>query len=48
MAGQAGRASAVREFIEHAQSKGRVWFARRIDIAQWWLDHATEFVVGGR
>jgi peptidoglycan/xylan/chitin deacetylase (PgdA/CDA1 family) len=47
MAGQAGRASAVREFIEHAQSKGRVWFARRIDIAQWWLGHAAEFGVGG-
>ena len=37
--GQAGRASAVREFIEHCEAKGRVWFARRIDIARWWLEH---------
>ena len=27
---------ALREFIEYAQKKGDVWFARRIDIANWW------------
>ena len=37
--GQAGRASAVRDFIDYALDKGGVWFARRRDIAQWWLDH---------
>lgn len=24
-------------------AKGNVWFARRIDIARWWLDHDQEF-----
>ena len=41
--GQAGRTSALREFIEHAQQKGKVWFARRIDIANWWLEHHQDF-----
>jgi peptidoglycan/xylan/chitin deacetylase (PgdA/CDA1 family) len=45
--GQAGRTSALREFIEHAQEKGNVWFARRMDIAEWWLEHHEEFVNGG-
>jgi peptidoglycan/xylan/chitin deacetylase (PgdA/CDA1 family) len=43
-AGHAARVSILREFIEHAQAKGHVWFARRIDIARWWLDHQTEFL----
>jgi peptidoglycan/xylan/chitin deacetylase (PgdA/CDA1 family) len=42
--GQAGRTSALREFIVHAQTKGDVWFARRDEIARWWLDHHQEFV----
>jgi peptidoglycan/xylan/chitin deacetylase (PgdA/CDA1 family) len=42
-AGQAGRTSALREFIEYALEKGDVWFARRIDIAKWWLEHHEEF-----
>lgn len=37
--GQAGRANALREFIEYAQEKGDVWFARRIDIAHHWLEN---------
>lgn len=41
--GQASRIHALREFIEYAQSKGKVWFARRIDIAQWWHEHHAEF-----
>ncbi|MBM3597414.1 MAG: allantoinase [Alphaproteobacteria bacterium] len=41
--GQPGRASALREFIDYAQAKGKVWFARRIDIAQWWQAHHHEF-----
>ena len=37
--GQAARAAAVREFIEHAQAPaGRAAFMRRCDIARWWLD----------
>jgi peptidoglycan/xylan/chitin deacetylase (PgdA/CDA1 family) len=39
IAGQAGRTSALREFIEHCKSKGGVWFGRRIDIARWWIEH---------
>jgi peptidoglycan/xylan/chitin deacetylase (PgdA/CDA1 family) len=41
--GQAGRVSALREFIEYAQKRGDIWFARRIDIARWWLAHHEEF-----
>lgn len=41
--GQASRLHALREFIEHTHSKGKVWFARRIDIANWWNEHQAEF-----
>ena len=41
--GQAGRASALRDFLCYAQDKGGAWFARRIDIANWWIDHWHEF-----
>ncbi|MCV7172868.1 allantoinase, partial [Mycobacterium manitobense] len=37
--GQAARANALRQFIEHAQATGKVWFARRMDIASHWLEH---------
>jgi peptidoglycan/xylan/chitin deacetylase (PgdA/CDA1 family) len=43
LVGQAGRVSGLREFIEHALGKGNVWFARRLDIANWWLEHHAEF-----
>jgi peptidoglycan/xylan/chitin deacetylase (PgdA/CDA1 family) len=36
-AGQAGRASALREFIEHALGESDVWFATREQIARFWL-----------
>ena len=42
-AGQAGRTSGLRDFIEHALDKGDVWFTRRIDIANWWNEHHEEF-----
>jgi hypothetical protein len=35
--GQPARASAFREFLEHALAHDGVWFARRLDIAEWWL-----------
>ncbi|MFQ5427205.1 MAG: polysaccharide deacetylase family protein, partial [Gaiellales bacterium] len=41
--GQAARTSGLREFIRYAQGCGDVWFARRIDIARWWLDHHQDF-----
>jgi peptidoglycan/xylan/chitin deacetylase (PgdA/CDA1 family) len=42
-AGQASRASAVREIIEYAQGMGDVWIARRLDIANWWLKNHESF-----
>lgn len=39
-AGQAGRAAAVRMVLDYARSRDGVWFARREDIARWWLEHA--------
>jgi allantoinase len=41
--GQATRISALREFIEYALRKEKVWFCRRIDIAKWWHAHHHEF-----
>jgi len=35
--GQPARASALAEFLEYARAKELVWFARRRDIAEWWL-----------
>ena len=43
MIGQAARISALKEFIEYALDKGDVWFAKRLDIANWWLEHHEEF-----
>jgi peptidoglycan/xylan/chitin deacetylase (PgdA/CDA1 family) len=37
--GQPARETAIREFIEHALSHKGVWFARRLDIARWWIEH---------
>ena len=42
-AGQAGRTSGLRDLIEYALGKGDVWFARRIDIARWWLQNHRKF-----
>ena len=43
--GQAGRLSALREFIEYAREKGSVWFATRAEIARWWTEHYREFEI---
>jgi peptidoglycan/xylan/chitin deacetylase (PgdA/CDA1 family) len=43
ISGQPSRISALHEFIYHALETGDVWFAPRIDIARWWLDHHEEF-----
>ena len=45
-AGQAARTSGLRDFIEYALDQGDVWFARRLDIANWWLEHHEEFASG--
>ncbi|RTE65596.1 allantoinase PuuE [Amphritea opalescens] len=36
LAGRPGRTAALERFIRYAQSHDRVWFTRRIDIAQHW------------
>lgn len=41
--GQPSRASALREFLEYCLDRGDVWFARRIDIANWWLENSGSF-----
>ncbi len=43
--GQAGRMSALSDFIDYAQKKGAVWFATRLEIANWWNEHHHEFEV---
>ncbi|PKB63828.1 MAG: hypothetical protein BZY80_05290 [SAR202 cluster bacterium Io17-Chloro-G2] len=35
--GKPGRADGLRQFLQYASEKEGVWFARRLDIAQWWL-----------
>lgn len=43
LTGQAARAAALRDFLEYAHSKTGVEFMRRIDIANWWLEHHRSF-----
>ena len=33
----------LKDFLDYALAKGAVWFAKRIDIANWWLAHHEEF-----
>ncbi len=37
LAGRPGRAAALKRFLEYAKSHDKVWFARRIDIAEHWI-----------
>jgi len=37
IAGTAARSRALVDVLEHARRFEDVWFARRIDIARWWL-----------
>jgi len=39
LAGRPGRMAALRRFIDYAQGHDRVWFARRIEIAEHWHKH---------
>ena len=39
IAGRPARSRAVERFLEYAQSFEGVWFARRDEIARWWLEH---------
>lgn len=38
-AGRPGPAAALDRFLSHVTSTPRVWVARRVDIARWWLEH---------
>ncbi|MFQ6026998.1 MAG: allantoinase PuuE [Dehalococcoidia bacterium] len=40
--GRPARSRAVAKFIQYAQGFPNVWFARRIDIARWWLQHYSD------
>jgi len=39
IAGRPPRSTAVDRFLEYAKGHPDVWFARRVDIARWWLDN---------
>jgi peptidoglycan/xylan/chitin deacetylase (PgdA/CDA1 family) len=39
IAGRPARSRAVDRFLRYAKGFPGVWFARRADIARWWLDH---------
>lgn len=39
LVGRPGRAAALQRFIEYARSHDKVWFARRIEIAEHWHKH---------
>ena len=39
IAGTPARSQALSRFLEYARGFEGVWFARRIDIARWWLEH---------
>ena len=36
--GRPSRAAALRDFLEYATGVPGVWFARRTEIARWWLE----------
>ena len=39
ISGKPSRAKQVESFIEYVKGFPGVWFARRVDIARWWLEH---------
>ena len=39
ISGRPGRTAAVDRFLKYAKGKPKVWFARRVDVAKWWLDN---------
>ena len=42
IAGRPARSKAVERFLQYAKGFPDVWFARRVDIARWWLEHYSE------
>jgi allantoinase len=39
ISGRPGRTVAVEKFLRYLKTKPKVWIARRVDIAKWWLDN---------
>ncbi len=39
IAGRPARSKAFERFLQYAKGFPGVWFARRVDIARWWLEH---------
>jgi allantoinase len=39
ISGRPGRVGALRRFLGYVSRKERVWVARRVDIAKWWLSN---------
>jgi peptidoglycan/xylan/chitin deacetylase (PgdA/CDA1 family) len=39
ISGRAGRTAALQRFFKYVKAKPKVWIARRVDIADWWLTH---------
>lgn len=39
ISGRPARSRAIERFIRYAKGFPRVWFARRVDIARWWLEN---------
>ncbi len=37
--GKPSRAAGLQQFLKYASEKQGVWFARRVDIARWWLEN---------
>ncbi|MCA1300138.1 allantoinase PuuE [Stappia indica] len=48
LAGRPGRAAALARFLDYAAAQERVWFARRIDIAEHWARHHPPRPLEGR
>ena len=42
ISGRPSRARQLGKFLQYARGFERVWFARRADIARWWLKHYSE------
>jgi hypothetical protein len=37
--GRPGPAKGLEMFLDHARRFPDVWFARRTDLAEWWMEH---------
>jgi peptidoglycan/xylan/chitin deacetylase (PgdA/CDA1 family) len=42
ISGRPARAKQIERFIHYARGFPGVWFARRVDIARWWLEHGPK------